>query len=101
MTIAITPTEEVGTYGPVEVGKDRPVTFQVIGTLAGVESIDFQVEATYNETTKVSTWRDMKINDTDVKISATNDIVTFYGPTYVKAAKSASAGAVGLRIVNQ
>lgn len=101
MGIVISPTASADTYGPVEVGKERNVTFQVIGSLVDAEVINFQVEATHNETTGVSTWRDMTIDTDEIKIDADNDTVTFYGPAYIKIVKSSSAGVVGLRAVNR
>ncbi len=89
----IAPTQSTKTLDPTVIG-ERVVTYQIIGTLDAGEKISFNVED------GVGGWRPLSIDDEVVELVLGNDQVTFYGPSYVKIVKSATAALVGLRAVS-
>jgi hypothetical protein len=80
---------------PISIG-GRVVTFQIIGTLQGTESIAFEVEDPAAE----GGWRTMSLGGDPVSITLGNDQVTFYAPAYVRPHKSATIADCGLRDIS-
>lgn len=91
----IPPTEAEETTEAKVYGGERVQTYQVVGKPAAGQSITFQVQ---NADT---TWRTATVDDEDLVIDETNDVITFYAPVHGRFLKSASAGnLLGLKAVS-
>jgi len=90
----IVPTQDEVALDPMLI-RDRVVTFQIIGTLQGEESIVFEVE----DPAAVGGWRTANIDGEELKIYLGHDQVTFYSPAYIRPHKSETTADCGLRVV--
>lgn len=66
----------------------RPVSVIATG-LAGAENADLQVNAN-------DVWQDVFQDSAQVRLTATNNMVTVYGPGLYRVDKEATAGAAGI-----
>jgi len=93
--VLIEPTVDASTLAVQEYGVLRAQSFQVIGKPAAGQTINFEI-LNANGAYRVAT-----LNDSELSINATNDVITFYAPIYGRFNKSASAGnELGLRVIS-
>lgn len=84
-------TSAVATKAPYKITQDRVPTTIIADNLAGAEEVDifFSIDAG-------ATWQTLQVEGSAVKLTATDNAKTFYGPMLIGVVKDSTAGACGV-----
>ncbi len=70
---------------------NMPVTFYVIGTLGAGESISFEY---YDG----RTWQTANVDGSDIKLTTTGQVLTWWAPMNLRLSKTVTAAAAGVGV---